>query len=573
MKKHMGIKVLIALLFLFVVATICNLFSLQSITSMTNSSEKMIEETYESVELLNELNSSFQVLQKDLELIQNSIGAIRENLIEEIEVEMESYNASREELAEVVANFDNPDLDAALEEFNTANLKFANIVLLLQAGETVSYDDIIYSTTEINAAFDVIYDLVLTESIASKSVVTSSYESVSSNSLILLAILFVTLILVIIYVETIVISPLRKSRKQLNQFLTEVEQEEGDLTKRIHTKSTDEIGLLVNGINQFIEKLQLIMINISTNAKQLDSAVQVVQDQISVSDGNVNDISATMEEISASMQEVSATISIVNNGVSNVAESITSVLTQTKEGEQLTDEIEKRAHQLRIEAVSGKENTVSMLTEIQTQLTSSINNSKEAEKIRDLTSDILNVSTQTNLLALNASIEAARAGEAGKGFSVVADEIRELADHSKQAANNIIELSDMITASISTLSTNSQDMMKFIDQAILRDYDLFVGVTDSYQSDANSTKDLINNVVTNITYLNDAIVKMNEGIDGITLAVEESAKGVEHVTGNVENLASAISQVATDASENKLVSDSLQSEVSVFKNIEEVTAS
>ena len=69
MKKHMGIKVLLALLFLFVVAAICNLFSLQTIISMTTSSEKMIEETYESVELLNNLNNSFQVLQKDLELI------------------------------------------------------------------------------------------------------------------------------------------------------------------------------------------------------------------------------------------------------------------------------------------------------------------------------------------------------------------------------------------------------------------------------------------------------------------------------------------------------------------------
>ena len=570
MKKHMGIKVLLALLFLFVVAAICNLFSLQTIISMTTSSEKMIEETYESVELLNNLNNSFQVLQKDLELVQNSIGAIRKNLMEEIETEMGIYNTSREELAEVVTNFNNPELDAALETFNSVNLEFDNIILLLQNDEKVDYEDIITSTTEINMAFDAIYDLVVEESMASKSVVDSSYSSVSRNSITLLITLFAALALVILYVEMTIIRPLKKSQKQLDLFISDVRNKEGDLTKRIHTKSKDEIGLLVNGINQFVDKLQHIMINISKNARQLDSAIQTVQDQIAVSDGNVNDISATMEEISASMQEVSATISIVNSGITNVAESITSVLTQTQNGDHLTDEIKERANSLRLEAVSGKDNTTSMLEKLQAKLSSSIVKSKEAEKIRDLTSDILNVSTQTNLLALNASIEAARAGEAGKGFAVVADEIRELADHSKQAANNIIELSDLITASIRTLSTNSEEMMAFINHTILHDYDLFVNATDTYQADANNTKELIHNVVSNITSLNDAIIKMNEGIDGITLAVEESARGVEHVTGNVENLASAISQVGSDATENKQVSDNLQSEVSVFKKIEEV---
>jgi methyl-accepting chemotaxis protein len=537
---------------------------------MTTGSEKMIEESYESVELLGDLNNSFQVLQKDLELIQNSIGAIRNNLIEEIEIEMEVFNTSREELAEIIPNFNNPEIDSAMEEFTSSNLKFSNIVLLLQAGEDVPYENIIDSTSEINTAFDKLYSLIIEESVASQSVIESSYNSISGTSTMLLTILLITLILVILFIEVTVLRPVRKANKQFNLFITDFDNKEGDLTKRISTKSKDEIGLLVNGINQFIDKLQQIMIQISANANRLDSAVQTVQEQVAVSDGNVNDISATMEEISASMQEVSATIAVVNTGVSNVTDSISSVLDQTKEGELLASEIGERANTLRLDALSGKENTASMLVEIQSELTTSINNSKEAEKIRDLTSDILNVSTQTNLLALNASIEAARAGEAGKGFSVVADEIRELADHSKEAANNIIELSDLITASISSLSTNSREMMTFIDHTILHDYDLFVDATDSYQADAGSTKDLIDNIVSNITTLNEAIVKMNEGIDGISLAVEESAKGVEHVTGNVGNLASAISQVAVDAGENKQVSGSLQEEVSIFANIGEV---
>lgn len=105
-----------------------------------------------------------------------------------------------------------------------------------------------------------------------------------------------------------------------------------------------------------------------------------------------------------------------------------------------------------------------------------------SEKINELTNNILNIASQTNLLALNASIEAARAGEAGRGFAVVADEIRNLAENSRDTANDIQNISVLVTEAVRVLSENAEEMLKFVGTDVIKDYDGFVDVVNQYQT-------------------------------------------------------------------------------------------
>ncbi len=573
MKKHISIKVLFAIVFLFLSAIICNLIATNIVARMSESSETMVNECYESIALLGNLNSGFERMQKDVELIRNSTGKIRENVATDMSSELDLFTTSFLSLSETVSSFHNSEIDTAIAAFQISTENFSDILSRLQENDDVSYEDIISSISELEVSFDEMYSLVLIRSLEAQEDLDLVYKSSKIQNIYLYLVLIVSLVLTIIFVEFSVIHPIKKANKHLKTIVSDVENDQGDLTARILCKSKDEVGALVSGINQFIGNLQNIMLSVTKNTYLLNSSIDDIQAQVSISDNNVTDVSASMEEISASMQEVSATISLVNQGIASLAKVIVSVSTQTKDGKSLSQKIQARSINLRKEALSGKENTTHMLSEIQSVLKHSINNSKQAEKIKGLTGNILNVSGQTNLLALNASIEAARAGAAGTGFAVVADEIRELAENSRIAASNIIQISEMVTEAVSVLVTNAEEMISFVDNTVLHDYDLFVETTDSYQQDALRTTGLVENIASNIAILEKAITNMNQGIDEINSSVQESSYGTAHVAENIGELVTSISQVSSVVKNNQSISEDLKAEVDIFKNIGEVAIS
>lgn len=207
------------------------------------------------------------------------------------------------------------------------------------------------------------------------------------------------------------------------------------------------------------------------------------------------------------------------------------------------------------------------MQDIRNALEAAVAESRSVEQINELTGEILNITDQTNLLALNASIEAARAGEAGKGFAVVADEIRVLADNSRDTANNIQSISNQVTGAVEQLAKNAENMLHFIDKKIMKDYDDFVGVAGQYEKDADNVNDILTNFARNTGDINETIQTMNEGINNIAIAVDESARAVTSVAENAVNLVESITQIKKETENNQDISSKLSDEVNRFKNV------
>ena len=383
-------------------------------------------------------------------------------------------------------------------------------------------------------------------------------------SLILLAISFVAFVMVVVVIIKTVVKPLRKQTSELTEIIDEIKGGHGDLTKRVTVKSMDEIGQSSIGINHFIETLQNIMSNIISNSNVLDGVVGNVASSVAASSDNANDISAIMEELSATMEEVSATTNSVSENTTAAEGKVQKMADQTKVMSQYAQDMKKRATELEHTATENMNNTNEMIGEITTEMNQALENSKSVEKVAQLTADILNISSQTNLLALNASIEAARAGEAGKGFAVAADEIRQLADSSRETANNIQTINEQVIEAVQGLVVSSEKIVGYINENILPDYRAFVQGGQQYNDDATHIDNTMAEYAGEAQDILATRMEMTEAIEGISRAVEESANGVTDAATNIDSLVQSMSTVNGQMEENSTVAKNLKEESATF---------
>lgn len=361
--------------------------------------------------------------------------------------------------------------------------------------------------------------------------------------------------------------PTKKATKHLDVILNDLENHEGDLTQQIPIRKLDEIGKLVTGINTFMHMAREIIHNVIQNTNHLDTSIEHVVENVQVANENSADISATMEELAASMEEVSATITSIMEGISMADDQADNMVDKTKNILTYASEMKNRAVEMKTSAEENKLNTTNILGEINESLQEAITNSKKVDKINELTNDILVIANQTNLLALNASIEAARAGEAGRGFSVVADEIRQLADNSRNTATNIQDISQMVTHAVNELMSSSQKVLEYINSTILVDYDKFVNTGSQYNEDATYINGLMKEFSEGSYHLKHTMEDMVKSFKDISTAVDESSAGITNVASNTTNLVVQMQSIDNEMKANKNIVDNLNQISNEFKAV------
>lgn len=385
-----------------------------------------------------------------------------------------------------------------------------------------------------------------------------------AGSIVFTILIFVVVVLVSVH---LIVTPVKKSSKELGDMVDEVNNAAADLTKRISVNQKDEIGSLVEGVNTFIEALQNVIAGIRDSSVHLNSAFAAVTDSVTSVNGNATDISAVMEELSATMEEVSATLANVNERVERAGQGMDRISEQSEHILHYASEMQDRATQLENTAVTNKDTTSTMIQEILSTLQQAIENSKSVAEVNALTDEILNISSQTNLLALNASIEAARAGEAGKGFAVVADEIRVLADSSRETAGNIQQINAKVVTAVEELVKNSENIVTYINENVLKDYDGFVDSGHKYRADADYINEVMTSFTDSVDHLRQTMNEVVENVNDVSSAVEQGAEGVANAAENTTQLVGEMETIMKEIDDsNQNISD-LSTQTNRFINV------
>ena len=393
------------------------------------------------------------------------------------------------------------------------------------------------------------------------------YQQAFSKTIVLVVIFVIIIIISVILSETRISKKITSIVGELQKIIKGINDNEGDLTSRVKTKTSTELGFIVSGINNFIETLQGVIKEVKDGSNVLTSSSDSMTLKIEKASDNITNTSAALEELSASMDTVSTTADQISGKLDEVKTATDEIRQEAANGAETAENIKREADDIKNEALKKKENTGVKVEELSAVLEKSVKDSEKVAQINELTKVILDIASQTNLLALNASIEAARAGEAGKGFAVVAEEISALAENSRQTAGNIQVISNEVTEAVNSLSTNAMDVIEFINNDVLNDYDTFVETSDKYENTAVVMDDILEKFNMKADNLNNIMDKMAESVVSITDSVKESTQAINLSAANSSEIVGQIQGISEAMGENNKVTEQLSDSTKKFTNL------
>jgi methyl-accepting chemotaxis protein len=302
----------------------------------------------------------------------------------------------------------------------------------------------------------------------------------------------------LIFMATRIAKPIRAT----DAFFQDISQGQGDLTARLNVNSNDEIGDMAKSFNIFADKLQGMVGYIAQESVEINSSAGSLS-QIS------NDLTAVAQDTlgksntaAAAVEEMSANMSVVATSIDEAAANVNAVASAIEEMTSTINEIAETSEKAR----SITDNAVKQSSDASVSVDALGTAAREITKVLET---ITEISKQVNLLALNATIEAARAGDAGKGFAVVANEIKDLANQTAHASDQIKERID----SIQSTTKDTVTVIENISRVVAENSEIVNTIATAVEEQSVTAMEISKNVSqisTNIQEVNNNIAERNE---------------------------------------------------------------
>ncbi|MDT3426984.1 methyl-accepting chemotaxis protein [Paenibacillus forsythiae] len=330
-------------------------------------------------------------------------------------------------------------------------------------------------------------------------------------------------------------------------------------------KNKDETGTIAKAIirtRSVLRDMAGSMLSISgqvlNNAEMLERLAVDVRENAHDNGATTQELSAGMEETAASTEEMTAAIQEIDSNVGAMSQ-------RAKEGGKVAVDITNRALSLRQGMHESTVHAKGIYDTVRVKMEKAIEDSGTITQINELAKTIMDITAQTNLLALNAAIEAARAGEAGRGFAVVAGEIRKLAEKSSATASGIQDIVKGVHTSVGQMKDSSEDLLSFIDETVLGDYDKLKEIGELYNQDAELISELMNDFETSASHLNETVSAITIAINEVAATITESATGVQDIAEKTSDIVEMTYKEAEMADENTKSARELQELMEKFK--------
>ena len=379
----------------------------------------------------------------------------------------------------------------------------------------------------------------------------SNVNKVVVTLIIIEAVITLVSLALVIVIMTAIIRKQLAPMERMKSFITERIISDSDTVQ--HKNEVDQIAYLLGEMEtRFIDAMRKTM-----------SESQVISDKMTATSEKISGINESISQINEAMIRTESGIESQTTSIETIAGICNDVTSasdtfakDTADMNSRTDEIIDRVEQTIPQILTNKKHAVDVTNQASTQLEEALNGIMVIEQISEVANAIRSIASQTNLLALNASIEAARAGEAGRGFAVVADEINNLSTTTSSEIDKVNALISKVNENVSALATASRQIIKFLNENVLSDYDNLETLANNYMSDATYYSDVSKVLGDCAKDLGSSVADINKILDQISSAQNELGNAVHDISNNMQSITSASQNMSGEASD---VADSIAS--------------
>ena len=538
-----GIKIMVLLLLLAITAISCVGVLVWTLQSVIGTSDQIVSEQVAEQEKISGLSRQFTYINSQvLTHVMTTNSVTMDTLSEKILQDIADMEQQIEEFGALLSEGDERKeaLDSTSAELTKYRKTVESLLVTSAENKTQAYVSATSNLPMFNEHIENYMNRMLEITAQEMEQAQGQMEQSAARVPGIISVASIALLVVVIVImlglRLWVIGPVKKATKQVDELVEGIRCNKGDITKRIHVGSRDEVGRLAIAINDLVAQMQIIIRAITEGCGQMEEKQADIISNVEKVNATADHTMQNLGIMSEGMQLVTGAIDGVQQDTGVLDHTVENMLEVAQNGRDYAADIKEKAGKMKATAVESKQEATLVMKEIDTAMTESIANSRQIHKITELTEEILGIAGTTNLLALNASIEAARAGEAGRGFAVVAEEIRKLADSSRESANNIQEISNRVVESVEELSENATRLLEFMNTRVMKDYDALEDTGSNYHEAADHVDEMMNEFGQKIDELLSVLQNVNTANTQMEATVGDSTEKLSAVEKNNQGL-------------------------------------